>query len=298
MKKNTVPEVRPDINGKLVTRHVKVNQSGSISSRVPAPPTPPTTARDYYSNVNALKNAMQEAVDTGAYDDVEDVRPNFIFRHLEQLQPHIVEAYREQIEATPDIGYEDLLISVLANKMHSNKAGYVLFITQQAIPEYGLSNNWDDDAKGTYEFDESLKVLKGIENFYKENRHNLPSDIWEADIQTREEIKAITELIKLGNRQGIPGIEEDWSTGSFFIDDVPLGEIARNYVNDVPRIVDLIDEHSINANQVSTLFRLEKDYPDNVERIAAIMVERDTSDAETIREVLGSEVKTLSNGIL
>jgi len=294
-----ISELRADINGKLVTRHVKAVPNKPVSgSALPAPVTSSPSPHNYFSNINTLKNAIASALETGAYDGIDEVQPNTIYPALNNLQPHVVEAYRQQIDATPDIGYEDLLISVLTNNLNSDKAGYILFVTSHAVPKEGLSNEWDSDIQGTYEHENSAKVLKGVEEFCKANSYNFPSDIFKADVKTTETITALTTLIKLGYEKDIAGIFDNWSTGSIYIDDTDLGRLAVDYVNDVERIVTLLKESRLEAYQVRAVLEMEREYPDSANRVMEIMRERSTSDRKVIRSILDAEVQPLSNGVL
>lgn len=300
MNNNLVPEVRPDINGKLVTRHVKAGTSGLAAvTSLPAPASMSSMAANYVSNVGALAEALESAIDTGAYDDVEIVQMESLYNTLQHMQPHVVEAYRRQIDDTPDIGYEDLLISVLANKLPSETAGNILFITQQSLSDKPLDNEWDDDVKGTFEYETSFKILRGVSDFLRRRDMAQPKDILMSEGKTLQDITAITSMLKLGHERDAPGVYSYWGENIISFEEVDLGVLAIDYPNDIERIAKLMVDHSVtDVSSVRGILNLEKEYPESFDRIVAIIDGRNTHDLETIRGILSAEVQPLSNGIL
>jgi hypothetical protein len=299
MNNHLVPEVRPDVNGKLVTRHVKSGAASPSTTSLPAPPSLSALAANYVSNVESLTEAIDSAIDTGAYDEVEIVQKEVLCNTLQNMQPHVVEAYRRQIDDTPDIGYEDLLISVLANKLPSETAGYILFMTQQSASARQLDNAWDDDVQGTLEYETAFKVFRGVADFLTREDMAQPKDILKAEGQTLQDISAITSMLKIGHEKGVPGIYGNWDEDVIAFEEVDLGVLAIDYPKDIEHIVELMTEHSItDVSKARGIMELQKEYPESFERIVAIMDERNTHDLGIIRGVLDAEVQPLSNGIL
>lgn len=299
MKNNLVPEVRPDVNGKLVTRHVKAGATSSSAASLPAPLSISAIAARYVSDVESLTEAIESAVNTGAYDDVDMVNLDAMVHTLQNMQPQTVRAFNEQIDDTPDIGYEDLLISVLVNKLPSEQAGYILFAVQSSGFEGNLSNEWDDDVQGTYEYESAWHVYRGVTDFYSRAGKPLPRDILKADAKARQDAGAVAKMLARGYGNDAAGVLMDDDNGTVYFEDTDLGVLATEYPDDIEFIIDVINEDDVtDVQKLRSFMKLKDEYPENGDNILAIMKERDTSDIGTIREVLSSEVQPLSNGVL
>lgn len=299
MNNNLVPEVRADVNGKLVTRHVKSGTASPSATSLPAPPLLASFAADYVSNVEALTEAIDSAIDTGAYDEVDIVDQDVLCRTLENMQPHVVEAWRRQIDENSDIGYEDLLISALVNKLPAEQAGYVLFAIQHSGDNYSFSAQWDDDVQGTYDYEHAWNVYRGITDFYARTSRSQPKDILKADAQDYQDSAAVAEMLARGYANDVTGILMDDDNGMVFFEDADLGVLATEYPDEIEHITQMMGKHEIaDAQKMRGIIKLEKEFPESIDRIMAIMGERNTSDPETIREVLVADVQPLSNGIL
>lgn len=297
MKNNLVPEVRADINGKLVTRHVKAGSASLATASLPAPRSADSFASDYVDNVEALTEAIESAIETGAYDDVDMVDQSALTRTLQNMQPHVVAAWRRQIDEKSDIGYEDLLISALVNNISSEQAGYILFAIQNSGEDYSFNAGWDDDVQGTYDYEHAWDVYRGVKDFYARTNRSQPRDILKANAKDYQDGAAVAQMLAQGYANDVMGVLMD--NGVVFFEDTDLGVLATEYPDDIEAIAKIMGRHEITDTQeMREIMKLGKDFPDGLSRIMAIMDERSTRDPKALREILAADVQPLSNGIL
>jgi hypothetical protein len=299
MNNHLVPEVRADVNGKLVTRHVKSGAAIPSTASLPAPPSLASFAANYVSNIEALTEALDSAIDTGAFDEVDMVEKDVLYRTLQNMQPHVVEAWRRQIDDNSDIGYEDLLISVLVNKLNAEQAGYILFAIQNSGENYSFNAEWDDDVQGTYDYEHAWNAYRGITDFYARTQRSQPKDILKADAQDYQDSAAVAKMLVRGYVNEVTGVLMDDDNDAVIFEDIDLGVLATEYPDDIETITQIMSKHEItDVPKMRNIMNLKDEFPESLDRIMAIMDERNTIDPETIREVLEAEVQPLSNGIL
>lgn len=270
---NLTPQVRPDKNGKLVTRHVR--------TEVPAPPTKPvplpslaatggSVSRD--ADLLELADVMDSLLVTGVYDDTVLADRKVLHYTMHKMDSSVLAAFRQQIDDKPDVGYEDLLISVLHNKLDTKDASYILFTVQhQQQDGIEMDNYWEDDLEGTIEYENAFKYFRGTKRFAAQIGYSLPDNIFEADDKVRREIGGVIKMLSAGHTLDLPGIvENDWSVESICFSGTELGKLAMERPDDTKRIVEIIKERG-----------LEED-----------------KDMDSIRMVLDAEVQQLSSGLL
>lgn len=298
MNNNLVPEVRPDRNGKLVTRHVRAVSGGESRSTFPAPRSMASLAEKYISNIEGLTAALEGVLSSGDYDEVEEVDFGVLCMRLHSMQPHVAEAWHSQISELSDMGYEDLLISVLVNKLSSEDSGYILFAIQNSGEDYSFSLNWNDEAKGTIDYYHAWNIYRGVTDFYKRSFRNRPEDILKADEVTYRDAAAVAQMLALGYANDVPGVVLDDNDAAVF-EDISLGYLATEYPDDIEGITKIMGKFEISdADQMRSIMSLGKEFSVSADRIVAIMNERNTIDTKTISEVLNADVQPLSNGVL
>lgn len=294
-----MPQLRADKNGKMVTRHVKVDSHSLSSSSFPAPAMK-TGAEQHETNLSALLDVVHTSLHTVEYGTTFD--KGKLDQELRNLSPSTVEAFRKQIDEQPDYGYEDILISALHNRIGSEDASYILFISQQANNEYGFDNVWDEDLECTYEYERSIKILRGIKQFCsKTGWYDRPLNIFEAEEEPRQRMQTLTTLIKKGNWLGINGLDEDWQTGATVLTDTELGYVAMDYPDEIDLILDLMgnDEQGVlDGKAMRTVLEYRDTEDIDPSRVISIISDRGTSDREAIDQVLNAETQSLSSGAL
>jgi hypothetical protein len=302
MQNPLVPQLRPDKNGKMVTRHVKADSGAPLSAAAIPVPTVKVSTVTHGDNVEALRDAIREALETRDYDDIQLVSIKELDRYVGALSPSVAKAFRQQLDERPDFGFEDLLISAAQNGIKSDTVSYILFIAQHAIDKHGFDNTWEDDINGTIEYENAFKVMRGLNQFfYQETGRPFPENIFEADEATRGNARAVVELIKKGHRLDLNQIDNDWMGESLALNDVSLGELAMEYPDDIDLIVESLEQDEsgkLNSEMLRTAFAMRAESPDNFDRVLSIMKERGTSDAGAVRQVLKADVQSLSSGAL
>lgn len=297
---NLVPVVRPDVNGKLVTRHVKVEASSADTSRsLPSPSVASTVpVISHETNVKIVWAAVDSALDTGAFEGTAVSSAEELRKALDTLDSGTIDAFRSAIDDESHVGFEDLLLSILHNKLHSESAGYLLFIAQQHSHE-GLDNYWEDDLEGTIEYDNAMLTLRGLHQFGLEARHPIPKNILNAEAHERNDVSALVRLIQQGHKYDVDGIIKDWGADSFVIADVELGNFALEYPDEIDNAIKILNHNEgLDGMKLRAAYALGEEYDTPVDRIVDIIRERQTADMETLRLVLDAEAQPLSNGTL
>ena len=270
---NLTPQVRPDKNGKLVTRHVKADSLAPPAKAVPAPLlSAAKPSWDHDADLLELTDAIDSALATGAFEDTVLADRKVLHYTLHQMAPSVAAAFRQQIDDEPDVGYEDLLISVLHNKLDTKDASYILFAVQhQQQDGIEMDNYWEDDLEGTIEYENAFKYFRGTKRFAAQIGYSLPDNIFEADEKVRREIGGVIKMLSTGHTLDLPGIvENDWSVESICFSGTELGKLAMERPDDTKRIVEIIKERGL----------------------------EDDTDMNSIRMVLDAEVQQLSSGLL
>ena len=270
---NLIPEVRADVNGKLVTRHVRADAKNTSSSlSIPAPISKALSSADalrHEENLQELQNTVSDLFLTGEYD----WQTSFTVRELNQqcltLGPGVANAFRQKIDENPDVGWEDILISVLDNRHESDEAGYFLFVVDSCLGDRTLDSNWNSGIGGTESYGEAWKAYRGLLDFSAETGRTLPPSIIDSDEQTQKQFAAVLKSLTISYNDDLPFVSLDWDKDEISFDDYALGELAM-------------------------------DYPDDVERIFAIIEDRgmDKIDRELIASILESESQSMSSGVL
>lgn len=272
---NLTPQIRPDVNGKLVTRHVRMEAPESRLLSVPAPTMRIEKYSDQYDDdLMAITDHIDNTLVPGVYRDSGISDRDVLQRNLDRMEPSILAAFRQQIDNEPHVGYTELLMSVLHNNLDAKDASYTLFIVQQQQeqnPGRRMDNYWDDGLEGTVEYDNASRYWKGVKQFAAKSGYSLPANILEASDKSRREVGGLVKMLTAGYALDLSGIVEmEWGTEAIRFTGTALGKLAMEYPDDVQRIIEIIKDRGIEEDK----------------------------DMEPIRAVLNAEVQSLSSGVL
>lgn len=270
-----IPEVRVNKNGVPVTKHVKPPNGGSGTASMPAPQA--KTASYGYDLRKRIESHVYEAheIDLHGYSRLRSLTEIMPWRNM--LSDTTLEAYMDTINSRPEDGYADLLLGIFDGWIRDSEACYYLEIAK-LDPTQSLAGCSEDDkwGRGDKAFRRAGSIYRGLE-YYGGFQYERPSDILN---QSGPMVKATQGLIRVTHRlcnegEGI-GIDSSFEENS----ESPYGQ-----------------EHIVRLEPPS-LAALVADRPDDADRIADIVLSRDTDDPSIILSVLDAGVPQLSNGVL
>lgn len=190
-----------------------------------------------------------------------------------QLSDATLDAYRTTIRNRPSDGFADLLVGVMNEYEDDMTAAYILEIAKLNPGQDYSSPRADHYGKGDRAYRTARAIFNGLQ-YYGEAGYTRPPTVLDhtdvAMVQTLA-LARFTHRIRESNN----GLGMD----SFFPDDVS----HRSYVTHVDSM-DLVK--MVLAN------------PDDVDRIAEVVLQRQSTDIVLIAEVLASPVPAFSDGVL
>ena len=282
---NLVPELRADKDGKLVTRHVRVDATNAATKSFPAPATvtTPVASEDFLKVESALVHVLadylrqaspdddlylslddEDGDDSWIMKDEEDpeglgwdpnamLLPESIGPALAELPERTIRHMRAMIDANPY--RDDYAIALLhALTYETNNPQLIEYMTYLYDDLSGLFPDRDvfgDNDVNTYTL--ARDYIQAFHN-YESVGYKLPEDIYDA---TEEEHVLMDALHYLNTELG-----EDGNSA-----EPELGKIVMEQPELVQDVIDLVGE-------------------------------RGTQDADVIREVLSSRTPSIRSGIL
>lgn len=277
---NLTPEVRPDRNGKMVTRHVKSDTSAVATSlTLPAPKVkkePGKRQRINYIMVSvrsAYDNHVDEIMgfygEEATYDDERDRLSEMIPQTdeidgaLSQLPASTVEHIAQKIMNSGfDSEFQMILPEILKGVSEGRTASSVELFTYL----HGRDDIISDDDEMFAEEVSTYQLLKtmvdGVDG-YKHLGYTPPSSIFEA---SEEDQDLVLSLCKM---RFLQPVDDEYDVMSL-PDSVKDDDLVKLMINN----------------------------PDKSDRILELMRERETDDSGLIRRIIESEAQGLSSGHL
>lgn len=258
---NLVPEPRADKNGKIVTRHVKVEAPGghSINIPIPAPrPTPTASAENAKENLCAdLSYAIhEETVDysDSHYDDGEsDPAREGIYEHLKTFPLELLQTL-DSMQREDELLFEDLTRR----------------IEQRESPLF-ISNfiKYNDVIGGDVEGDEKTAFVRSLEYYPQLEKLDVSTD--EATSKIRA-LLTVERVLFDQEEKGTPGAEEaiTWQPHDY---DFVAAPVIKDHA-----LVDFILENHERAEKIRDTMELSKAF--TLDRIKMIMDHPEKAIAE------------------
>lgn len=253
-------------NGVATTVHKKSDPgTGATAKALPLPILAPQT-REEAETVARVMKAIDSVDSAGRYKEQEAFTYEFIEERLEAYSPDVIAAYDKAIRNHPGEGFEDLLVSAINQHDSSDKAGFLLFIAKHCGTQ---DTTWDLDDDRSYNYEFALDLYGGIKSLSRRFRFDARNSTYkDAEDQST---KVISGLLKVTTRLFHDSPED--------LDYVPPPGDGYELKDD--SIVDLIMRR-----------------PEDAERIADILVARESRDVAFIEEMLATETPALIHGTL
>ena len=276
---NLMPEQRPDKNGKIVTRHVKVDVSGhSINLPLPAPVVPPAPVESEMESLRwDLTSAIMEATvryeDWGRGDeddfdinDGEGIRSDGIFFHLDGYPDYLIKSLDELRREDPN-GKFHTIASMIADQGEDEK-----FIDN--FIEFGELD--DDDDSGL-----NVALVRSLDHYLPLASHGRylghATHIRDADPEVQEGVRA---LLSVARHLAEVSHSEDFDEKEFKL-------IPHNY-----------DFHAAPVITNLDLVDFIMDNPKKATEIGNAISKRRVFDPEAIRGIMEHPEQALADGVL
>jgi hypothetical protein len=263
MPKNPlVAVVRPDRNGKLVTRHVLAKNTGpDHGARIPPVALAPVREKLAVDHLEEEFRSMDDELKEDCPDEY-DVDIEVLVERLRSRSTHVLNAYWKVMETRECNGLEYFLLSALNDDQSDKTLGYLLLSADKYVQ---IDSNWLEKYGGTQGYKDILHAYQGL----LEHDHllDLPDDILTAGEESQERYRALIHVV-----EDLECLQDD--RYAILRDGKPT------------KILD------------GGLVRLVADRWQYVDAIRSVIEERETGDAHVIQAVLDAQVQALREGVL
>lgn len=253
-------EKRANKHGVVVTKHVRADSgSEDKGKRIPAPAG--KVKPPHAVAMTHLDDAMQR--DTHG---IPGLRKSKIKPALKELSEATVNAFLETFKERPNEGFDEMLLGVLNMGMDDEMSTCLLEIAKlDPSPE-----RFAEYDRG-YRFREvSHQVYRGLERYQSIGYYSHPDDMLDSSDPNVLKTRGLARL-----------------TLSLFADPGAFGITGTQSYGRTAMILDNPE-----------LARLALDRPEDADRIAEIVLERQSTDAELIRSIMDSPTQSLRDGVL
>lgn len=282
---NLIPEVRADKDGKLVTRHVRAVTNDAASKKFPAP----------MGNVTSQAEA-----------DLKEVKDGLIgiLNHYRNL---VNEAEERDAEAELDLDDEDALWQM--DDGESDELGFdpnsfieaaSIGTALEELPASTISHMRAKMESDKYSDDYEIAVLHAL-SFgdndpqlmdYLTALHSEVSDLFpERDILSESDTNSYTLMV-----QFVQGLRNFESIGYVLPDIFNATDEERMVMHSLNFLNTEVGNDEGKADPA--LGRIVMDNPDRAGDIVELMITRRTKDVDVIREIIESQVPSVSSGLL
>jgi hypothetical protein len=259
---NLVPTPRVNKHGRTVIKHMRSEAATAPYSSAPAPSLPSITGTEHAEAIGNLQVAMKRAYALGSYRHTNITTLNDLWDRAEFMSMELASAYAGYIDADPDNGIEDLLMSALNTECDEQSAGYILFIAQHVGI---LDKSWNFERGANEGFIHAYRMHRGLKSF------DIPENILSAAPGEQARVVAafkVTQAVFETDSRGI--INQG----------VPSREGSKFYLSQ-PRLTTLAMERH-----------------DESDTICEIIRERKVIDPDTIEHLLATGIPALRDGAL
>lgn len=263
MAKNPlVAVVRPDRNGKLVTRHVLATDTGPDHGvRIPPVALAPVSEKLAVDHLEDEFRSMDDELKEDCPDEY-DVDIEVLVERLKGRSTHVLNAYWEVMETRECNGLEYFLLSALNDDQSDKTLGYLLLSVGKYVQ---VDSNWLEKFGGTQGYKSILCTYQGL--LEHEHLLDLPDDILTASEEAKERFQGLMNVV----------------------DDLECLQDDRYAILRDGKPTKILD---------SGLIRLVADRWQDVDAIRDVIEERRTGDAHVIQAVLDAQVQAMREGVL
>lgn len=277
---NLIPEVRPDRNGKMVTRHVKADNGASAANQtLPAPKVAQEPGKR--QKINYIMEFIQSAYDNHVKDIMsfygEETTYDEEYERLSELSPRRDEM-DEALSMLPlstvdhlrhkimDSGFDDDFQMILPEVLQDVRSGRTASSVELFTYLFGRDDiiSTDDEMfaeeVSTYQL---LKTMVDGVNGYQHLGYTPPQSIFAASEEEKELVRTLCKM------RFLQPVDDEY---------------------DVMSLPDSVENDD--------LVRIVLKNPGQAGRVVELMHERETDDAELIRRIIESESQGLSSGNL
>jgi hypothetical protein len=222
---------------------------------------------DHQSVVRALEESIDTAYRTAMLQYATCIDLDELKERVDYLDEHVARGFLDYIQANPEKGREEVLISVLNVGLESNDAGYVLFAARNSEDE--VDTGWDDIEGGTSLYSMSLSFSKGLRSVSEQ--YEAPDDIINASAEDQSRAASLLRVT-----QAVWEI----NYGVVGIDRTPVAKGKYLALSDKQLIAFAVERH------------------EDADAMVEIITERRVADYDTISAVLNSSTNALRVGAL
>jgi hypothetical protein len=259
---NLVPTPRVNKHGRTVIKHMRPEAATTSASAVPAPSLSNITGAEHAEAIGKLQVAMKRAYSLGSYRHTNITTLDDLWDRAESMSMELATAYAGYVDADPDNGIEDMLMSALNTESDEQSAGYILFIAQHADI---FDKAWNFTRGATEGFVHADRMHRGLKSF------NIPENILSAERWERARVAAAIKVTQAVFDTDSRGIINQGVTSR---------EGSKFYLSQ-PQL---------------TVLAMER--PDGADAICEIIRERKVINPETIEHLLATGIPALRDGAL
>jgi hypothetical protein len=271
---NLIPEVRVNKNGIPVTKHVKRSNEGRSQAALTAATVKSSYSYDLRKQIEEhVYNAHERGL--SGYSSLRSLTQIMPWRNT--LSDATLEAYLEAIHSRPEDGFADLLLGVF-NGYHKDWEASAYLEISKLDPQQNLTGSSDKDkyGRGDKAYRRACSVYRGL-GHYDAFSYEVPLDMLDKNDPMVTKTLGIVRLThRICNESESIGME------SMFVDN-PADALRWDHVVRL---------------EPQSLAALAADRPDDADRIADVVVEREITDTDAIVNILDADVSHLSSGVL
>jgi hypothetical protein len=264
------PELRPDYTGKLVTRHVRIDDPADALKSFPSPIGTPSLmdSKDFMEVKTMLFDVLSgylggtDADSDEDEDDREDpgfesgelLSPTKIGEVLSKFPDRTISYMKAKMSADPySDDYEIAVLHTLTYQPDGDSQfmEYLTYLHSNARDLYPDADVFGDSGINSYTL---VRDYMDNQRRFEHLGHELPENVFEATEQQKSVMEALHFM------------------------SVEYGDAWESESDGLVKVV--------------------IDHADDVQRIADVIEERDTKDADVIRRVLESNAPAISGGVL